>query len=91
MEDDRGAWIGFVGQVFVLALFYHYETFVAAGSSLYVRELFTIGSSWYSVPVSWLGIIGVAVPVLSIGYAYLVRARDPEKYALMGRFVNESA
>ena len=85
------AWLGFVGQLFVLALFYHYETFVAAGSSLYVRELFTIGSSWYAVPVSWLGIIGVAVPVLSIGYAYLVRARNPEKYALMGRFVNESA
>ena len=85
------AWLGFVGQLFVLALFYHYETFVAAGSSLYVKELFTIGSSWYAVPVSWLGIIGVAVPVLSIGYAYLVRARNPEKYALMGRFVNESA
>ena len=53
------AWIGFAGQLFVLALFYHYETFVAAGASLYVKELFTIGSSWYAVPVSWLGIIGV--------------------------------
>jgi amino acid transporter len=84
-------WLGFVGQLFVLALFYHYETFVAAGSSIYVKELFTIGSGTFSVPVSWLGIIGVAVPVLSIGYAYLVRTRNPEKYALMGRFVNESA
>ena len=26
------AWLGFAGQLFVLALFYHYETFVAAGS-----------------------------------------------------------
>jgi hypothetical protein len=42
------------------------------------------------VPVSWLGIIGVAVPVLSMAYAYFVRARDPQKYALMGRFINES-
>jgi hypothetical protein len=43
------------------------------------------------VPVSWLGIIGIAVPVVSLGYAYMIRARNPEKYALMGRFVNESA
>ena len=53
------AWLGFAGQVAVLALFYHYETFVAAGNALYVRELFTIGSGTFSVPVSWLGIIGV--------------------------------
>ena len=26
------AWLGFLGQMFVLVLFYHYETFVAAGS-----------------------------------------------------------
>jgi len=81
---------GFAGQIVVLALFYHFETFVAFGTSLYVKELFTIGSSWYSVPVSWLGIIGVIVPVISIGYAYAIRAQNPEKYALMGRFVNES-
>jgi len=43
------------------------------------------------VPVSWLGIIGVAVPVASMAYAYAIRASNPEKYALMGRFVNESA
>jgi amino acid transporter len=85
------ALLSFVGQLFVLALFYHYETLVALGPSLYVKELFTIGSGTFSVPVSWLGIIGVAVPVLSIAYAYYVRARDPEKYALMGRFVKESA
>jgi amino acid transporter len=84
------AWLGFAGQIFVLALFYHYETFVAAGTSLYVKELFTIGSGTFSVPVSWLGIFGVAVPVLSLGYGYYLRARDPEKYALMGRFINES-
>jgi amino acid transporter len=84
------AWLGFAGQIFVLALFYHYETFVAAGNSIYVKELFRIGSGTFSVPVSWLGIIGVAVPVLSLGYAYFVRARDPQKFALMGRFVNES-
>ncbi len=53
------AWLGFAGQIAVLALFYHYETFVAAGDALYVRELFTIGSGTFSVPVSWLGIIGV--------------------------------
>jgi amino acid transporter len=85
------AWIGFAGQLFVLALFYHYETFVAAGSALYVKELFTIGSGTFSVPVSWLGIIGVIVPVASLGYAYYLRAQNPGKYAVMGRFVNEAA
>jgi amino acid transporter len=84
------SWLGFAGQIFVLALFYHYETFVAAGSSIYVKELFTIGSGTWSVTVSWLGIIGVAVPVLSMAYAYTIRAQNPEKYALMGRFVNEA-
>jgi hypothetical protein len=83
------AWLGFAGQLFVLALFYHYETFIAFGTSLYVKELFTIGSSWYAVPVSWLGIIGVIVPVATLGYAYWLRASNPEKYALMGRFVKE--
>jgi protein-S-isoprenylcysteine O-methyltransferase Ste14 len=85
------AWVGFAGQILVLALFYHYETFVAFGSSLYVKELFTIGSGTWSVPVSWLGIIGVLVPVASLIYAYAIRAQNPEKYALMGRFVNEAA
>lgn len=83
-------WLGCAGQVAVLALFYHFETFVAAGSALYVKELFTIGSGTWSVPVSWLGIIGIAVPVLSLVYARAIRARNPEKYAHMGRFVNES-
>ena len=32
---------------------------VAAGAALYVKELFTIGSGTFSVPVSWLGIIGL--------------------------------
>ncbi len=85
------AWIGFGGQIFVLALFYHYATTVALGSSLYVKELFTIGSGTFSVPVSWLAIIGVVVPLASLGYAYYLKGRNPEKYALMGRFVNESA
>jgi hypothetical protein len=85
------AWLGFAGQIAVLALFYHYETFVAFGNSLYVKELFRVGSGTYSVPVSWLGIIGVAVPLATLAYAYSIRARNPEKYALMGRFVNESA
>ena len=31
------------------------------------------------------------VPVASLGYAYTIRRTNPEKYALMGRFVNESA
>ena len=84
------AWLGFVGQIFVLALFYHYETYVAAGSSLYVEELFTIGSGTFSVPVSWLGIIGVLVPVVSLGFAWYVRPRTRRATRLMGRFVNES-
>ena len=43
------------------------------------------------MPVSWLGIIGVLVPLASLGYAYYLKASNPEKYALMGRFVNEAA
>ena len=85
------AWIGFAGQLFVLALFYHYSTTVALGDALYVKELTTIGSSSYAVPISWLGIIGVLVPLASLGYAYYLKASNPEKYALMGRFVNEAA
>ena len=85
------AWLGFLGQIFVLALFFHFETYVAAGSALYVRELFTIGSGTFSVPVSWLGIIGLGVPLASLGFAYYVKAKDPARYATMGRFVNESA
>jgi hypothetical protein len=85
------AWIGFIAQLFVLALFYHYSTTVALGSALYVKELTTIGSSWYAVPISWLGIIGVIVPLASLGYAYFLKASNPEKYALAGRFVNEAA
>ena len=86
------AWLGFVGQIFVLALFYHYETFVAAGSSLYVRELFTIGSG----TVLGAGLVARhhrrrRAACVSLGYAYTIRAQDPAKYALMGRFVNESA
>jgi amino acid transporter len=84
-------WLGFAGQLFVLALFYHYETYVAAGSSIYVRNLFTVGSGTWSVPVSWLGIIGVAVPLFGLGYAALIKAQNPEKYAIMGRFVNEAS
>jgi len=85
------AWIGFIAQLFVLALFYHYSTTVALGSALYVKELTTVGSSWYAVPISWLGIIGVIVPLASLGYAYFLKASNPEKYALAGRFVNEAA
>ena len=87
------AWIGFAGQIFVLALFYHFETYVAAGDALYVRELFTIGSGTWSVPVSWLGIIGVLVPVASPGDAYDGAGAEahPQKFALTGRFVNESS
>ena len=66
-----------LGQIFVLALFFHFETYVAAGSALYVRELFTIGSGTFSVPVSWLGIIGVGVPLASLGYAWYVKRAEP--------------
>jgi len=85
------AWLGFLGQIFVLALFFHFETYEAAGSALYVRELFTIGSGTFSVPVSWLGLIGLLVPLASLGFAWYIKAKDPARYATMGRFVNESA
>jgi amino acid transporter len=85
------AWLGFAGQIAVLALFYHYETSVTGTGSLYVKELFTIGSGTWSVPVSWLGIIGALVPVATLGYAYWLRAQDPVRYGVAGRFVNEAA
>ena len=47
---------------------------------------------WYSVPVSWLGIIGVARAGRLDGLRLRrARAATRSKYALMGRFVNESA
>ena len=78
------AWLGFAGQIAVLALFYHYETFVAAGDALYVRELFTIGSGTFSVPVSWLGIIGVGVPVVSMIYALHDSGAQPREVRAHG-------
>ena len=80
--------LAFVLQLGVLALFFHYETFVAAGSSIYVKELFTIGSGAFSVPVSWLGIVGVLVPALGMLYATMVKSSNPTKYAAMGHFVD---
>ena len=85
------AWIGFGGQLARARALLPLRDVRRRGRALYVRELFTIGSGTFSVPVSWLGIIGVAVPVASLGYAYYLRAQNPERYALMGRFVNESA
>src|SRR4029077_10847639 len=71
------AWLGFAGQIAVLALFYHYETFVAAGSALYVRELFTIGSGTFSVPVSWLGIFVAGAPAAPNVFGYREWGRTP--------------
>ena len=84
--------VGFVSQIVVLALFYHREDFVAAGSALYVKNLFTIfEGTAFAIPVTWLGIIGVLVPLAGIAYAMAIKATNPAKYEVMGRFIDESA
>ena len=40
---------------------------------------------------SWIGIIGVLVPLLSLGYAYYLRTANPQKYEILGRFINQGA
>ena len=79
--------IGFGAQMVVLYLCYDQLTALGAGSSVYVKELFTIGP----FEMNWLGIIGIAVPVLSLGYAYYLRSADRAKYEVAGRFINEGA
>ena len=82
-------WLGFAAQIVVLALLYHNLYYLAVGTA-YVNPLFEIGSGTWSLDFSWLGVIGVLVPVAGLAYAYFVRATNPAKYDVMGRFVNET-
>lgn len=83
-------WIGFLAQVLVLYLCYKYLSSLAAGDVLYVKELGQIGP-WggFEIDITWLGIIGVLVPVLALAYAFYLRAAKPAKYETAGRFINE--
>lgn len=61
---------------------------------LYVKELGQIGpweiGSWsFEIDITWLGIIGVLVPVLALAYAFILRSTNPAKYETAGRFINE--
>ena len=82
-------WLGFSAQIVVLALLYHNLYYLAVGTA-YVNPLFEIGSGTWSLQFSWLGVIGVLVPVAGLLYAYFVRSTNPAKYEIMGRFVNET-
>ncbi len=84
------AWIGFLAQVLVLYLCYKYLSSLAAGDVLYVKELGQIGP-WggFEIDITWLGIIGVLVPVAALVYALILRSSRPEKYERAGRFINE--
>ena len=89
-------WIGFIAQMFVLYLCYKYLSALAAGDVLYVKELgqigpWDIGLGNFEIDITWLGIIGVLVPVLSLGYAYYLRSSNRAKYETAGRFINEGA
>lgn len=83
-------WIGFVAQVLVLYLCYKYLSSLAAGDVLYVKELGRIGPwAGFEIDITWLGIIGVLVPVLALAYAFYLRSAKPTEYATAGRFINE--
>ena len=84
------AWIGFLAQVLVLYLCYKYLSALAAGDVLYVKELGQIGP-WggFEIDITWLGIIGVLVPVAALVYALVLRSSNPAKYERAGRFINE--
>jgi amino acid transporter len=83
-------WIGFLAQVLVLYLCYKYLSSLAAGDVLYVRELGRIGN-WggFELDITWLGIIGVLIPVSALAYALYLRAARPAKYENAGRFINQ--
>ena len=83
-------WIGFVAQILVLYLCYKYLSSLAAGDVLYVKELGRIGN-WggFEIDITWLGIIGVLVPVAALVYALYLRSAQPAKYETAGRFINE--
>ncbi len=83
-------WIAFLAQVLVLYLCYKYLSSLAAGDVLYVKELGQIGNwAGFEIDITWLGIIGVAVPVAALAYALYLRAANPAKYETAGRFINE--
>ena len=83
-------WIGFLAQVLVLYLCYKYLSSLAAGDVLYVKELGRIGP-WggFEIDITWLGIVGVLVPVLALGYALYLRSAKPDRYKTAGRFIND--
>jgi amino acid transporter len=85
-------WIGFIAQIVVLYLCYKYLSSLAAGDVWYVKELARIGP-WggFEIDITWLGIIGVAVPVIALVYALYLRSARIEKYETAGRFINEGA
>jgi amino acid transporter len=94
-KTGAAPWIGFLGQVYVLLLLYSNLYFLAAGA-WYVNPVFEI--PWIDVAYmgdelqfSWIGIIGVLVPLLSLAYAYYLRSANPQKYEILGRFINQGA
>ncbi len=83
-------WIGFLAQLLVLYLCYKYLSALALGDVLYVKELGQIGPwAGFEIDITWLGIIGVLVPVLGLVYALILRSTNPAKYETAGRFINE--
>ena len=68
------AWIGFLAQILVLYLCYKYLSSLAAGDVWYVKELGQIGPWRGSIDITWLGIIGVIIPVAALVYALWLRA-----------------
>lgn len=86
-------WIGFIAQLFVLGLLYHNLFFLAsAPSNVYVKERFTLfEDTSIALQFNLLGIIGVLVPVAGILYALALRSSNPQKYEVLGRFINEGA
>ena len=55
-----------------------------------MKELGQIGP-WggFEIDITWLGIIGVIVPVAALVYALILRSSRPAKYERAGRFINE--
>jgi amino acid transporter len=89
-KTTAAPWIGFLAQVLVLYLCYKYLSSLAAGDVLYVKELGQIGNwAGFEIDITWLGIIGVAVPVLALVYALILRSTNPARYETAGRFINE--
>jgi amino acid transporter len=90
LKTTAAPWIGFLAQILVLYLCYKYLSALAAGDVWYVKELGQIGP-WggFEIDITWLGIIGVIVPVASLLYALYLRSAQPEKYDRAGRFINE--